>query len=274
MLGVIALYSPKRTHDELFISNYATINLVDDLRSTAGVGDAKLFGPQDYAIRVWLQTDRLTGLGLTSADIIKAVKSQNMQAAVGRIGARPISDDQQLQLNIQTKGRLSSIEDFEKIIIRPEHDRGPQNRRGGKCRTHPRFAHGLGLGVLGMGFAIGADRRDMHQPGTDRGGGLGDGGGACALHGVEFLCPGLGQDADQVDDDVGLAHRRSDRLRVAHIGLDGFDLPDPPERPQKAGELRPAHGDADEVATVGERAHHMAAEESLAAEHGDERLKP
>jgi len=122
MLGVIALYSPKRTHDELFISNYATINLVDDLRSTAGVGDAKLFGPQDYAIRVWLQTDRLTGLGLTSADIIKAVKSQNMQAAVGRIGARPISDDQQLQLNIQTKGRLSSIEDFEKIIIRTNPD--------------------------------------------------------------------------------------------------------------------------------------------------------
>ena len=73
LLGVIALYSPKRTHDELFISNYATINLVDDIRSTAGVGDAKLFGPQDYAMRVWLQTDRLTGLGLTSADIIKAV---------------------------------------------------------------------------------------------------------------------------------------------------------------------------------------------------------
>jgi hydrophobe/amphiphile efflux-1 (HAE1) family protein len=122
LLGVIALYSPKRTHDELFISNYATINLVDDIRSTAGVGDAKLFGPQDYAIRVWLQTDRLTGLGLTSADIIKAVKSQNVQAAVGRIGARPISDDQQLQLNIQTKGRLSSIDDFEKIIIRTNPD--------------------------------------------------------------------------------------------------------------------------------------------------------
>ncbi len=122
LLGVVALYSPKRTHDELFISNYATINLVDDIRSTAGVGDAKLFGPQDYAIRVWVQTDRLTGLGLTSADIIKAVRSQNVQAAVGRIGARPISDDQQLQLNIQTKGRLSSIADFEKIIIRTNPD--------------------------------------------------------------------------------------------------------------------------------------------------------
>ena len=83
LLGVIALYSPKRTHDELFISNYATINLVDDIRSTAGVGDAKLFGPQDYAIRVWLQTDRLTGLGLTSADIIKAVKVRTCRPPSG-----------------------------------------------------------------------------------------------------------------------------------------------------------------------------------------------
>ncbi|PNG27515.1 efflux RND transporter permease subunit [Methylocella silvestris] len=122
LLGVIALYSPKGTHDGLFISNYTTINLLDDIRSTAGVGDAKLFAAQDYSIRVWVQTDRLTGLGLTSADLIAAIKSQNVQAAVGRIGARPISDDQQLQLNIETKGRLSSIDDFNKIIIRTNAD--------------------------------------------------------------------------------------------------------------------------------------------------------
>ncbi len=118
LLGVIALSSPKETHDELFISNYATINLVDEIRATPGVGDARLFGPQDYAIRAWMQTDRLTGLGLTTADVIQAIQSQNVQAAVGRIGAAPISSDQQLQLNIQTKGRLSSIEDFERIIVR------------------------------------------------------------------------------------------------------------------------------------------------------------
>ena len=118
LLGVIALSSPKETHDELFISNYATINLVDEIRATPGVGDARLFGPQDYAIRAWMQTDRLTGLGLTTADVIKAIQSQNVQAAVGRIGAAPISSDQQLQLNIQTKGRLSSIADFERIIVR------------------------------------------------------------------------------------------------------------------------------------------------------------
>ena len=108
LLGVIALYSPKQTHDELFISNYATINLLDQIKSTPGVGDASLFGPQDYSMRAWVRTDRLTGLGLTTDDVISAIKSQNVQAAVGRIGARPISNDQQLQLNIQTKGRLAT----------------------------------------------------------------------------------------------------------------------------------------------------------------------
>jgi hydrophobe/amphiphile efflux-1 (HAE1) family protein len=118
LLGVIALYSPKRTHDELYISNYATINLLDQVRSIPGVGDAILFGPQDYSMRVWVRTDRLTGLGLTTADIINAIRSQNVQAAVGRLGARPASNDQQLQLNVETKGRLTSPDEFARIVIR------------------------------------------------------------------------------------------------------------------------------------------------------------
>ncbi|MGA9197095.1 MAG: efflux RND transporter permease subunit, partial [Pseudolabrys sp.] len=106
LLGVIAVYSPKHTHDQLFLSNFVTINLLDQIKSTPGVGDATLWGPQDYSMRAWVRTDRLTGLNLTTADIINAIQSQNIQAAVGRIGARPVSNDQQLQLNIQTKGRL------------------------------------------------------------------------------------------------------------------------------------------------------------------------
>src|ERR1700760_3714340 len=122
LLGVISLYSPKQTHDELYISNYATINLLDQIKSTPGVGDATLFGPQDYSMRAWIRTDRITGLGLTSADIINAIKSQNLQAPVGRIGARPVGNDQQLQLNVQTKGRLASTADFEQIVIRTNPD--------------------------------------------------------------------------------------------------------------------------------------------------------
>ncbi len=122
LLGVIALYSPKHSHTPLFISNYVTINLLDQIKSTPGVGDASLWGPQDYAMRVWVRTDRLTGLGLTTGDVINAIQAQNVQAAVGRIGARPISGDQQLQLNIQTKGRLSSAAEFANIVVRTNPD--------------------------------------------------------------------------------------------------------------------------------------------------------
>jgi hydrophobe/amphiphile efflux-1 (HAE1) family protein len=122
LLGAIAFYSPKHGHDPLFLSNYVTINVLDRIKSMPGVGDAILWGPQDYAMRAWIRTDRLTGLGLTSGDIVNAIQSQNTQAAVGRIGARPISDDQQLQLNIETKGRLASVAEFENIIIRTNPD--------------------------------------------------------------------------------------------------------------------------------------------------------
>jgi len=122
LLGVIAVYSPRHTHDALFLSNYVTINLLDAIKSTPGVGDASLWGPQDYAMRAWVRTDRLTGLNLTTGDIINAIQAQNVQAAVGRIGARPISNEQQLQLNIQTKGRLSSVAEFENIVVRTNPD--------------------------------------------------------------------------------------------------------------------------------------------------------
>ena len=122
ILAFITVYSPKHTHDPLFLSNYATINLLDSIKSTPGVGDAYLFAAQDYAMRAWVKTERLTGLNLTVNDIITAIQSQNIQAAVGRIGARPMFNDQQLQLNIQTKGRLSSTEDFDNIVIRTNPD--------------------------------------------------------------------------------------------------------------------------------------------------------
>ena len=122
LLGVVAFSSPKLTHDALYLSNYVTINILDQIKSTPGVGDASLWGPQDYAMRAWVSTDRLTGLNLTTGDIINAIQSQNVQAAVGRIGARPISNDQQLQLNIQTKGRLTTPAEFEKIVIRTNDD--------------------------------------------------------------------------------------------------------------------------------------------------------
>lgn len=122
LLGVIAFHSPKGTYDPLYLSNYVTINLLDRIKSTPGVGDAALWGPQDYAMRAWIKLDQLTGLNLTTGDLIAAIQSQNVQAAVGRIGGRPISDDQQLQLSIQTKGRLTSTEEFSSIVLRTNPD--------------------------------------------------------------------------------------------------------------------------------------------------------
>ncbi len=122
LLGVVAFHSPKGTYDPLYLSNYVTINLLDRIKSTPGVGDAALWGPQDYAMRAWVKLDQLTGLNLTTGDLISAIQAQNVQAAVGRIGGRPIADDQQLQLSIQTKGRLTSTEEFSNIVLRTNPD--------------------------------------------------------------------------------------------------------------------------------------------------------
>ena len=122
LLQVINLYAPNHSHDTLFLNNYATINVLDSIKRVRGVGDAFLFGSLEYSMRVWVETDRLTSLGITPNDIISALQSQNIQAAVGRIGAQPMSDDQLFQLNIQTKGRLTTEEEFGKTVVRANPD--------------------------------------------------------------------------------------------------------------------------------------------------------
>jgi hydrophobic/amphiphilic exporter-1 (mainly G- bacteria), HAE1 family len=118
LLQVILLYSPKGTFDSLYLSNYATINVIDPLSRIKGVGQATLFGPLDYSLRVWLDPDKLTALNLTPNDVITAVGNQNIQAALGRIGAAPVASQQQFQLTIRTKGRLTRPEEFANIVVR------------------------------------------------------------------------------------------------------------------------------------------------------------
>ncbi|MBV9702986.1 MAG: efflux RND transporter permease subunit, partial [Methylobacteriaceae bacterium] len=122
LLQVIELYSPKGSYDSLYLSNYATINVIDPLSRIIGVGQASLFGPLDYSLRVWLDPDRLTALNLTPNDVITAVQGQNIQAALGRVGAAPVSKDQQLQLTIKTQGRLTRPEEFANIVLRANPD--------------------------------------------------------------------------------------------------------------------------------------------------------
>src|SRR5947209_798368 len=122
LLQVINIYSPKNTHDALFLNNYATINIIDPLARIRGVGQASLFGPLDYSLRLWLDPDRLTSFNLTPADIVAAVQGQNVQAALGRIGASPSPQSQQLQLTITTEGRLTRTDEFDNIIVRANPD--------------------------------------------------------------------------------------------------------------------------------------------------------
>ncbi|WGF87699.1 efflux RND transporter permease subunit [Marinivivus vitaminiproducens] len=122
LLQVVTLYSPNGTFDPLYLSNYATINIIDEIARIDGVGQAQLFGPLDYSMRVWLNPDKLTSLNLTPNDVINALESQNIQAAVGRIGAPPLNDDQQFQFTLQTKGRLTDVSEFEQVVIRANPD--------------------------------------------------------------------------------------------------------------------------------------------------------
>src|SRR5919198_391437 len=122
LLQVISVYSPNKTYDAVYLSNYATINLIDPVARIRGVGQATLFGPLDYSLRIWLDPDRLTELNLTPNDVIAAVQSQNIQAARGRVGAAPITREQQVQINIKTKGRLTQPEEFGAIVLRANPD--------------------------------------------------------------------------------------------------------------------------------------------------------
>jgi hydrophobe/amphiphile efflux-1 (HAE1) family protein len=122
ILEFLQFYSEGGKQDPLFISNYVTINVLDRLARTPGVGDALLFGRLDYSMRIWFDMNRLASLNLAPSDIITAIQQQNVQAAVGRIGARPTSDATQFQLNVQTQGRLTTPEQFGKIVIRANPD--------------------------------------------------------------------------------------------------------------------------------------------------------
>ncbi len=121
MLLGFAIYSPKGTKDEIFISNYATINIRDAIARLPGVGEASVFGPA-YSMRVWMNPDRMQALGVTAADLTAAIQAQNAQASAGQLGSPPSATGQQMQLTITARGRLASETEFGNIIIRANRD--------------------------------------------------------------------------------------------------------------------------------------------------------
>ena len=117
-LLVIALNSPGSSHDQLFLSNYATQNVLDELKRIPGASDVMIFGARDYSMRLWLQPDRMARLGVTTGDIAAAVNTQNAQFAAGKIGADPSPPGQQLVYTVTARGRLVEPEQFGNIIVR------------------------------------------------------------------------------------------------------------------------------------------------------------
>lgn len=115
---VVHLVSPDSSYDMLYLRNYANLNVKDQLAKIAGVGTVRLFGSGDYAMRIWLNPDKVAERGLTASDVISAIRSQNVQVAAGIIGGPPYDNAVDVQLPVNVQGRLESVDEFEQIIIR------------------------------------------------------------------------------------------------------------------------------------------------------------
>lgn len=123
ILQVFAFYSDNPAHDQTYLSNFVTINIIDELKRINGVGDVFNFGTRDYAMRIWIDPQKLADRRMTTSDVAAALRSQHLQAAIGRIGAPPTPDAaSQLQMTITTKGRLNDPKEFEQIIVRSDPD--------------------------------------------------------------------------------------------------------------------------------------------------------
>ena len=109
---IVSLSSPKNTYDALFLANYANINIVDALYRVPGIGEVRLFGAGDYAMRIWVKPDRLAKLGLTVPDLIRAVQQQSTVNPSGQIGAQPAPSGQEMTYTVRAQGRLQTAEEF------------------------------------------------------------------------------------------------------------------------------------------------------------------
>ena len=120
ILQVITLYSPDDSRDPIFISNYALINVIDELKRLPGVGDASQFGSKDYSMRIWLRPDKLAQYDLTPTDVVNAIREQNSQFAAGSFGQQPLKEAQDFTYTVTTQGRFTDPKEFESVILRSD----------------------------------------------------------------------------------------------------------------------------------------------------------
>jgi multidrug efflux pump len=123
ILQIISVYSPKARYGHLYVSNFTSMRVRDEIARVDGVGETFIFGTSDYSMRVWVDPEKLAALNLTSQDVVNAVREQNMQVAAGHFGQPPGDDGQPFEFTITTLGRLSEPEEFENIILRTDEGR-------------------------------------------------------------------------------------------------------------------------------------------------------
>jgi hydrophobe/amphiphile efflux-1 (HAE1) family protein len=122
LMMIVHLYSPDRSRDALFVSNYATLEVKDVLARIDGVGSLVVFGSRDYAMRIWLDPDRLQTVGLTASDVVTALQAQNIQVASGVLNQPPMPEQRAFQVAVQTLGRLSDPAEFANIVVKQTLD--------------------------------------------------------------------------------------------------------------------------------------------------------
>ncbi len=120
VLMIINLYSPDASRDNLYLSNYATIQLRDELSRLSGVGDISFLGQRDYSLRVWLDPDKAASRSVSADDVIHAIQQQNAQVAAGQIGQPPVATGQSFQFSLTTLGRLATTDEFDNIIVKSD----------------------------------------------------------------------------------------------------------------------------------------------------------
>lgn len=122
ILQVVTMYSPDGSRDPVYLSNYALVNVIDEIKRLPGVGDATQFGAKDYSMRVWLRPDKLAQYGLTPSDVAKVIAEQNSQFAAGSFGQQPMNEPQEFTYSVTTMGRFADAEEFENILLRTDSD--------------------------------------------------------------------------------------------------------------------------------------------------------
>lgn len=119
---VVHMFSPNNTYDSLYLRNYATLKVKDELARLPGVGQIQIFGAGEYAMRVWLDPNKVAARGLTASDVVTAMQEQNVQVSAGQLGAEPLKKQSDFLLSINTQGRLESEQQFGDIILKTSED--------------------------------------------------------------------------------------------------------------------------------------------------------